>query len=128
MKKSCTYCGRIHDAKELCEKKPKPRKKYNDNNAFRNTMLWQSTREYIKERDRYLCQACLRDAEGTIVRYNSDGLEVHHIQPLYSHYELRIEGTNLITLCGYHHQQADIGRLKSGWLQRVADFQESPGV
>lgn len=62
MLKSCKYCGRIHDSKYICPNKP-IRNKYKVNteeDKFRNTYVWQKKRKYIKERDKGLCQVCIR--------------------------------------------------------------------
>ena len=61
----------------------------------------------IKERDGYMCQWCLKN-EGHI---NLTKLEVHHIVPLIEDRELALEPSNLITLCRYHHEQAEKGKI-----------------
>lgn len=64
---------------------------------------------YIKDRDHYLCQACLHNLDGHGVRYTTDQLEVHHIEPLIDDYDRRLDDDNLITLCRAHHEQAEQG-------------------
>ena len=70
MLKSCKYCGRKHDSKYICPKKP-IRKRFNktDKDKFRNTQAWQKKREDIKERDKGLCQVCIRKRYNTIKQY-----------------------------------------------------------
>ena len=61
MLKSCKYCGRIHDSKHICSHKPIRNKyKKTEEDKFRNTKAWQRKREYIKDRDKRLCQVCIR--------------------------------------------------------------------
>ena len=122
MLKSCKYCGRIHDSRFDCGRKPKPKpnpnrkdygykKKYNDTNKFRNTKAWQRKRAYIKQRDLYLCRVC-RD-RGRYVQ----GVEVHHIVPISEDYDLRLTNSNLVTLCDRCHDQADSGQLSRAYLR-----------
>lgn len=125
MKKSCKYCGGIHEKGYVCPKKPVHEKRYNDTNRFRNTSLWQRTRDYIKQRDKYLCQACLHNLTKTVDQYTTDDLEVHHIVPLHVDYELRAEHTNLITLCQIHHKMADRGLIHNYGLAKISERNES---
>ncbi len=120
MLKSCCYCGKIHNKSFNCGNKPQ--KKYIRNkeiDRFRNTQLWQNKREYIKKRDKYLCQACLNNLKGTMKKINNEKLSVHHIKPLRTHYELRLTDSNLITLCDFHHEQAEDGRLSESQLYEI---------
>jgi len=84
MFKSCTYCEGIHDVKYQCPKKPKrDKKKDTDANKFRNTKAWQRKREYIKQRDKHLCQACV--LEGRYTPWDS----IHHIVSVHEDYDMR---------------------------------------
>lgn len=49
---------------------------------FRYTSAWQQKREEIKERDRYLCQVCIRNLYDTTRKFNSNDLSVHHANKL----------------------------------------------
>ena len=120
MKKSCRYCGGVHERGYVCERKPVPKKKYNDHNSFRNTSTWRRTREWVKIRDSYLCQACLHKLQGTITQYNDKDLEVHHIVPLSQSYDLRMDYDNLITLCVAHHELADQRVIAQATLKEIA--------
>ena len=107
--KSCKYCGRIHKKDFICPMKPKSNKyKTSEADKFRWTKAWQRKREEVKRRDKFLCQICIRKLYNTIKKYNYNDLEVHHIVPIKEDYELRLEDSNLITLCEYHHELADI--------------------
>ena len=44
---------------------------------------------------------------GCIYRYTYKELEVHHIVPIEEDYSKRLDETNLITLCRYHHELAE---------------------
>ena len=57
-------------------------------------------------------------------RYESEGLEVHHIQTVASCYEKRLDGYNLLTLCERHHKMADAGKIPAKELQMIAAEQE----
>lgn len=57
-------------------------------------------------------------------RYETEGLEVHHIQTVASCYEKRLDGYNLLTLCERHHKMADAGKIPAKELQMIAAEQE----
>lgn len=82
MLKSCKYCGKIHDNKIDCGKKPVYRKKNGRTNQFHSSSKWTETSKAIKSRDHYLCQACLNNLDGNGIRYTTEQLEVHHIIPI----------------------------------------------
>lgn len=124
MLKACSYCGRIHRTGERCSRTPvrKSGGAYRDDpqiRAFRDSGEWQDKREHIKERDQYLCRACLHRMARTLRQYNSRGLSVHHIVPLYDAWDKRLDDDNLITLCGIHHKMADAGMISAEALRRI---------
>lgn len=106
MLKSCSYCGKVHDSRYDCGKKPKKRKKYSDQNVFRNRMVWRRKAVEIKERDMYLCRICL--AEGII---NNKGIEVHHICPLEEDETRGLDDHNLLSVCRKHHEECECGKI-----------------
>ena len=118
MLKSCKYCGRIHSKKEICSRKPVSTRESRED-KFRNTTAWRNKREEIKKRDRYLCQACLNELSGTERRLNTEDLSVHHIRPLKTNFELRLDDDNLITLCAFHHELAENGRISASELKDI---------
>lgn len=132
MLKSCRYCGRIHDSNYDCGKKPVRKKIRTAQNSFRGTEAWKRKSRQIRERDRYLCQICIRNLYGTKRHYNNKELEVHHIIPLAEDYEARMDSSNLITLCGKHHEMAERGEIPRAVLLGIARQQEEkedpPGV
>ena len=82
MLRACKYCGRIHDSKMRCGSRPASKKKITDKDRIRSSYEWQKKREDIKQRDRYVCQLCIRGLYGTRKRYEHENLSVHHIIPL----------------------------------------------
>lgn len=126
MLKSCKYCMRIHDSKFDCGKKPQRKKQGNKKDKFRWTTAWQKKREDIKERDKYLCQACIRNLPGTINKYTYNNLSVHHAVPLEEDFEKRLDDNNLITLCDYpHHEMAESGEISLDTILAIIKEQES---
>lgn len=65
----------------------------------------------IKERDKFLCQYCLKN--GKIVFQK---LEVHHIDPISKAWHKRLDNGNLITLCSFCHKMAETGDIKKNDL------------
>ena len=120
MKRACPYCGKTHDRKERCESAPK----YNHTRGSREDIFrwsydWKCKREYVLRRDKYLCVACRNRLPGTAAPLNNIDLSVHHIQPLRTNWELRMEDSNLITLCRMHHEMAECGELSAEQLNEL---------
>ena len=69
--------------------------------AFYGSRQWKNLREYVRSRDKGLCQECLKKG---IVR---QGDAVHHIRKLnannYSDEKISLNPDNLITLCADCH-------------------------
>lgn len=115
MLRTCNVCGGIHQEDKMCKRKY-PSKKNSIANSFRNTNAWINKREQIKRRDKYLCQVCLKN---NIYTYNN--LQVHHIIPININYLKRLDSDNLITLCTYHHHQAERGLITKEQLLEIID-------
>ena len=124
MLKSCQYCGKIHDSKFICSKKPKKQKQITDIDKFRCTSKWQKKREEIKQRDLYLCQICIRELYNTIIKYNMQELEVHHNVPINEDYNKRLDNDNLLTVCKYHHEMCENGEIPREEVQQIIKEQE----
>lgn len=120
MKRSCSYCGGVHERSQVCSSKPKKRKVVTYIDKFRWTKAWQRKRQYIRERDNNLCQICLRLRYNTTQQYTFDALEVHHIEPVASAWDRRLDDSNLITLCRDHHEQAEDGEIPQYELEVIA--------
>lgn len=129
MLKACRYCGKIHDSKIDCGKKPKrkTRKRCTEKDRFRSTRIWTKKSIEIRKRDHNLCQACLMDWEGTMSRLNCNRLSVHHIIPLEEDREQRLNNENLITLCDRHHEMAETGEIPRVILIQIAKKNNTPG-
>lgn len=108
---SCRHCGGFHRIGEECNKQ-KERQANKEHRVtrqreIRNTNAWKKKSKAIKQRDNYLCQACLHNYEGTLIKHNAKEIEVHHIVPLIEDDTLAFDSENLISLCIFHHKLAD---------------------
>jgi 5-methylcytosine-specific restriction endonuclease McrA len=126
MLKTCSHCGKIVDRSHDCPAKPK-RKKFNKSDAdtFRNSRLWRKKSLEIRYRDKGLCQICMRKLYDTIIQYNFDNIEVHHIIPLAEDTSKGLTNTNLISLCKTHHYMADHDQIPRAELHKIAKTQET---
>nr|MDP5197191.1 HNH endonuclease [Neobacillus sp. 179.-C4.2 HS] len=52
----------------------------------------------------------------TQTKYNFNNIEVHHIVPLIEAWDKRLEDSNLISLCAYHHKMAESGQIPKNEL------------
>ncbi|MDQ5983899.1 MAG: hypothetical protein RUMPE_01342 [Eubacteriales bacterium SKADARSKE-1] len=123
MNKSCKYCGRIHDEAYICPKKPVKHKKIDDSVRLRNSSKWQNKRVQIKERDKYLCQICIRDMYNTLYKYTYKDIQVHHAIPIHKDESLSLETSNLISLCPMHHAMCDRGEIPYKEIRKIIDEQ-----
>ncbi|NFA43377.1 HNH endonuclease [Clostridium botulinum] len=119
---SCAKCGKIHDRKFKCNV-PRAYKKRGSTLAdrFRNTQAWRDKKKGIKDRDKHLCQICIRNLYSTHGRIYNAKVEVHHIVPLNEDYQLRLTGSNLICLCPYHHKLAERGHIQRSELKKIVE-------
>lgn len=117
MLKACSNCGRIHKKGECTVAVVLSYKRKNESEAqkFRNRKVWRRKANEILERDYSCCRMCL--AAGVI---NNKDLSVHHITPIVNGYDKRLDNDNLITLCRYHHEQAERGTIKRAELMKIA--------
>ena len=99
MLKARSRCGNIHGFGECGVPVPAYRKKSTDITRFRSSRTWERKRAKILERDLHLCRLCLHNGY-----VNNKQLEVHHIISLRANFELRLEDSNLITLCRDCHE------------------------
>lgn len=116
MMRSCTYCGRMHEQRQGCPRKPK-RVFHKDSRAakFRSSSAWKKKSQEIRTRDMGLCRVCL--SQGVI---ETHGIEVHHIVPLEENFQKRLEDGELISLCTAHHKEAETGKISREWLRELA--------
>lgn len=116
--KTCTYCRKIHDDKKKCTaKKGYYREKYSryekdkDYIKFIKSKQWFDKSQEIKLLDSHCCLVC--KSLGLI---SPIYLEVHHIVKFRNDSSLKLENSNLITLCVNHHKQADNNKISTNEL------------
>ena len=127
MLRSCSYCGKIHDTKVDCGKKPKTVKN-TEVDKFRWTQDWQNKRNEIRNRDLHLCQICIRKLYDTVTQYNYTNLSVHHAIPIGQDESKRLLNSNLITICDYHHEMAESGHIGLAEILTIIREQEQKGT
>lgn len=87
---------------------------------FYKTTRWKHKRARILKRDEYCCRQCKRYGK------NRTATTVHHINPLETYPELRLESWNLISLCSTCHDKMhdrindSLTPLGMEWVERVA--------
>lgn len=113
IKRYCTVCGKIHEGR--C-KQMYGGERNSQADKFRNTQAWKRAAKLIIERDLNCCRVCLMNGVFTNRR-----LSVHHIVPLAEDFSLRLDESNLITLCGFHHKQAERGAISRKTLRELAE-------
>ena len=119
--KSCKYCGRIHDSKFDCGKKPVRKYRRKEAEQFRYTSKMKKKSEQIKEDAKYLCELCLDEG-----RLTTSNLETHHIEKLTSRPDLALDEDNLICLCRRCHERAERGDITRARLIEIAHRRNNP--
>lgn len=113
---TCKYCGIVPRGHNCPHKKSRVKSLDSESVRFRNTKVWMRKSIEIKQRDRYLCQCCLNNIYNTMSMLNYKAVEVHHITSIKEDYNRRLDNSNLITLCSFHHKMADKGDIPKGVL------------
>lgn len=122
---TCSRCG-IVPRGHICQYKPYRKVERNSQaDKFRKTKAWLRKSIEIRQRDKYLCKVCINNLYHTIQQYNFNKLEVHHIVPLHENYNKRLDNDNLITLCKYHHNMAEVGEITR---EELCNLIQSPPV
>ena len=115
--RTCSRCGGLHPLGEKCYKNSK---NYYQHDAeirkFRNNAEWKKKSAEIRERDKFLCQICLKKNI-----FNYKNLSVHHIQPIAENQALKLENSNLITVCERCHQDCECGKIPRAEQQAIVD-------
>lgn len=125
MLRSCKYCGKVHDTKYDCGRRPVYKKTAGGKGYFfRRTEAWTKKSLEIRERDGNLCQICIRKLHNTIRQFNYDTLSVHHIVPVNEDYDCRLKDDNLLTVCRMHHEMCEEGLISRGEQLQIAGEQE----
>ena len=115
MKRYCSVCHTVHEGRCAKPVLTDDRKRNSEADRFRNRKVWRRKADSVLERDRYCCRMCLK--AGVV---NNRELSVHHIIPLVSDFGRRLDDSNLITLCRFHHEQAERGRIYAKELMLLA--------
>ena len=119
MMKSCSKCGKIHDANYKCLAAKRTYKAIDNERALRSKYVWTKKSEEIRDRANYLCEVCRANG---ILTYNN--LEVHHITKVIDDEALLLDNDNLICLCQEHHKLADKGEIDANYLRELAAKRE----
>ena len=116
---TCKYCGVVERGHRCPHKKSRQKSGDMRSDRFRKTKAWTSKSLEIRQRDRFLCQVCLRNLYNTMTFLNYKTVEVHHITPIEEDFNRRLDNNNLISLCSYHHHMADKGQIPRKVLQDI---------
>ncbi len=123
MLKSCIYCGRVHDERYVCDKKPKRiYSRYSQETVARKTRRthrWTEMSKRIRTRDKGIDQAAIHGLDGKPYIQTRE-LEVHHIIPIEEDSERAYDPYNLITLSKQTHEKAERGEISREALLAIA--------
>lgn len=108
---SCPHCGIVVRGHRCPHRKSRQKTGDRQSDRFRKTKSWTNKSIEIRQRDRFLCQVCLRNLYNTMTFLNYKTVEVHHIEKLQDNFDRRLDEKNLISLCSYHHKMADKGEI-----------------
>ena len=118
---TCPHCGVVKRGHQCPHRKSRQKSGDRRSDRFRKTKAWTSKSLEIRQRDRFLCQVCLRNLYNTMTFLNYKAVEVHHIVPIEEDFNRRLDNDNLISLCSYHHHMADKGQIPRKVLQNIVD-------
>lgn len=127
MLKSCKYCGRVHDSRYDCGKRPRfARARRSAEHEFRSKKIWTDKSLDIRTRDHFCCQLCARDImrPPALPLINVEDVQVHHITPVAEDPDMALDELNLVTVCRYHHELCEQGKISRDELRRIAWEQE----
>ena len=121
MKKICSGCGKIIDFNKDCSCRPKRilKKETNtEDDKFLRSTAWYNKRRKIIQRDNGYCQRCF-------YKYGmleTERLQVHHIKSRLHYPELKMEDSNLITVCQTCNLQLGVSdKLDFEWNPKDED-------
>lgn len=118
---TCSRCGIVKRGHKCPHRKSREKPPDRQSDQFRKTKRWTDKSIEIRQRDKYLCQICLRDRYNTLSFLNYKSVEVHHITPICEDYNKRLDNDNLISLCAYHHRMADNGEIPREELYEIVE-------
>ena len=116
---TCKYCGVVERGHKCPHKKSRQKSGDRRSDRFRKTKAWTQKSIEVRQRDRFLCQVCLRNLYNTMSFFNYKTVEVHHIVPIEEDFNQRLDNENLLSLCSYHHKMADKGQIPRKVLQDI---------
>lgn len=116
---TCKNCGVVKRGHQCPHRKSRQKSGDRQSDKFRKTKAWTNKSVEIRQRDKYLCQVCLRNLYNTLSFLNYKTVEVHHITPIEEDYNKRLDNDNLISLCSYHHKMADKGEIPKDVLYGI---------
>ena len=119
MYKTCKMCGIVPEDHVCKYKRSRKKSGDRDSDRFRKTKQWTNKSLEIRQRDKFLCQVCLRNLYNTMDFLNFKTVEVHHITSINEDYNRRLDNDNLISLCSYHHKMADKGQIPREELYKI---------
>ena len=122
---TCSRCGVVKRGHICPYRQSRRREKDKASDKFRKTKAWTKKSIEIRQRDKYLCQVCIRNLHNTLDFLNYKKISVHHITPIEEDYNRRLDNDNLISLCRYHHKMADDGLIEREELYRIAEEQNN---
>lgn len=99
------------EPKKIAEAKRWANRKQTNALMFRKTNAWTNKSIDIRKRDNYMCLCCVAQMVGTVTRYNTRNLSVHHITPIEEDYGKRLDDDNLITVCDVHHEMCEADEI-----------------
>ena len=119
---TCKYCGVVERGNHKCPYKTYTKKTYDtEADRFRKSKRWTNKSIEVRQRDRYLCRVCEANLYNTVMQFNFNEVEVHHIEKLNESFDKRLDNDNLITLCRYHHKMADDGKIPKEVLFKIVE-------
>ena len=116
---TCKYCGVVERGHKCPHKKSRQKTGDRKSDRFRKSSAWTNKSIEIRQRDKYLCQVCLRNLYNTLSFLNWKATEVHHITPIEEDFDRRLDNDNLICLCSYHHKMAEKGDIPREVLYKI---------
>lgn len=121
MLKACARCGGLHPIGYRCSKGREYKR--DEEKKLRSSRKWTNKAIQIKKDSKGLCEVC--KALGV---YTYNGLEVHHIIKVKDNPSLLLDDDNLITLCTYHHKEADAGNISADYLRELVAERKNNGT
>lgn len=78
----------------------------NKKSKFRSSSEWKKKRKEIMRRDNFSCKLCGK----------KEGLQCHHVHSLDTNWELRLENSNIITVCSECHSDIHNNKYSEYYL------------